>query len=662
MFESAIAQFRPRQRCRTLDWARDNVQTNEGRPYDHSAYPHTGAPGGPFDAFDCPQYLTISCQFGSQIAKTFGGLCCLMKMADTDPAPMMFVSSDQKLAVEEVTTKLYPMLNRCKPLRDQLRPPARQKQDLVELGGCRIFVGWSRSVSTLASKAIRVGHANEIDKWEHQSTSKEADPLKLFTDRFKSFPSHKIIFESTPALKSTSRIERLRLAGFNALFNVPCTKCGRYQTLRMGNGSEPGGIVWEKNIAGKSEKELTRKTARYVCLHCKSELGDDHRGPMMRAGVWIPEGCGCDDEKARDAAEAWREHGHPSWRGWSESPWITGEPIRDGRDASYQLSSLYSLQIGWGRYAAEFIDSKGNPENLRNFVNQWEGETWSRIKQATTWEELGNKLIDESLPRFAVPNWASLITLGVDAQEDSTRLPWVLVAWGPGRMHAVIAYGELEDRDVGGVRVPALDAIEQELWNKTYTYADGGGSLRMKIGLIDSGNRPAGVYDFCAGRIKRGVNLWPCKGSSTALDSDYTIATLGRDTSMPGMKYIRVDTIRSQGWMERVLHTYEHGSPFAGSLHADQLAIHQDFLEQVLNDVAVTEADRSNNDRERWERQHKHIPNDFRDAWRYAYVAMLVETRGAAITTRQLVDTAVPAKRSHVVSPGSRRPDGRAWV
>ena len=73
MFDRAIAQFRPRPRSRQLDWCKANVQTDLGRPYDHSAYPHIGAPGGPADAFDCPQYLTIWLQWASRLGKTFYG-------------------------------------------------------------------------------------------------------------------------------------------------------------------------------------------------------------------------------------------------------------------------------------------------------------------------------------------------------------------------------------------------------------------------------------------------------------------------------------------------------------------------------------------------------------------------------------------------------------
>jgi phage terminase large subunit GpA-like protein len=589
--------FRPL--VRLLDWCRASVQTDAGRPYDHAAYPHLGAPGGPMDAYDCPKYLAIWLQWASRLGKSFFGQCATMKTAACDPCPMMFASSDQKLGVE-VTARTYRMLEKCPPLRDQLRPASRRKQDLVELGDCRIFVSWARSVSTLADKAVRVGHANEIDKWEHLSTSKEADPLKLFSDRFKEFPSHKKVFESTPAMKHTSRIERGRLASFNAAFWVPCPHCRRYQTLRMDR------VTWDKTEAGKSDKDLARRTARYVCAHCDAEIRDEHRGPMMRAGVWIPEGCGCDDEKAREAAEAWKQDGRPAWRGWSDSPWITGTPLRDGRDAGYQLSSLYALSLSWGDIAAEFVDSKKNPQNLRNFVNQWLAETWEIKTHDTTWEKLGERLLRREEPRLVVPPGYSIITAGIDKQE--AHYVYCIDAWNADQCSHTLDYGICETED-------DLLLVLQ----RTYRVDDREQSIGL--GLLDSGYRPKGVHEFVKRCKQAGIKLMPCRGSSQALGSLYRKSPLGKDSAAPGAILVYVDTITSQDWMERMLHETPPGAPGSMTLFKDALDNHREFLEQLLNEGAIQSEDSTNHTREKWHVIDQSIPNDYRDTKRYSAVA-----------------------------------------
>lgn len=604
-----------------LKWNCDNIQTHDGRAYAHDAYPHIGAPGGPCDAYDFWQYSTIWLQWGSRLGKTFFGQCATLKTADSDPCPMMLSSADAKLA-KEVVGRTYGMLERCPRLRDQLQK--RRRQDLIKLAFCRVYVAWSRSVSTLADKAVRVGHANEIDKWEHQSTSREADPLKLFDDRFKEFPSHKKIKEGTPQLKHASRIERGRLASTNCRYEVPCPHCGCYQALRMGDGQTPGGIVWDKNETGKSEKELARKTARYVCGQCGKDIRDEHRGPMMRAGVWCPEGCTVIAEEASRVAAEWKDR-EEFWSGWQSSPWIAGKPLQDGRDAGYQLSSLYALSLGWGDIAAEFVESQAGQHNLRNFVNQWLGETWEVVRSKETWEQVGQRIIDKDLKRGVIPKWASIATVGVDRQEDN-RYPWLLVAWGPGRRAGIVGYGEADSLEQVG-----RDVI------RPWPHEDEGQAVTPCWTLIDSGFRPDGIYEFCKRQLELRRNVYPSKGSSTALNSDYRQAILGRDTSMPGMVLYHIDTARTQLWAERVIHD---GNPFDEgglALHAGSMFDHESILQQLLNDAPIQELDARNNARESWERINPNLPNDLRDCLRYAYGGMLIATRGGPIRSRNYI-------------------------
>lgn len=630
----------PRPRVRALEWFCENVSTIDGRPYDHGAYPHLGAPGGPCDAMDDPRTLTIWLQWASRLGKTFFGQAASLFWADTNPCPMMFASESEKLSVE-VVQRTYEMLNRCPPLRSQLRPINRRRQSQVDLDNCRIYVAWARSVSTLADKPVRLGHANEIDKWEHQSTSKEADPLKLFQDRGKEFPSRKFIFESTPAIKGRSRIERGRLASTNCNYFVPCPHCGKYQRLRMGDAENPGGLFWDKLPNGKSDKELARTTGHYVCEGCSGDILDQHRAGMMRRGVWVPEGCAVDDAKAAEIVAL--DPGQYEWRGWQDASWITGDPVRNGRDAGYQLSSLHALSLGWGDIAAEFIESKDKSQNLRNFINQWLAETWEIIALKTTWQELGERLIDRGSPRQLIPAWASLITVGVDRQSaGGDRFPFLVDAWGPGRRNATIMYGEAET--MVHVREWAIDA-----W---FQHADGGAALKSSFALVDSGHKPDGVYEFCLACIRAGLQVWPCKGSNRSLDSDYWMNTLGKDSSMPGMKLFHVDTLRTQAWMDRVLHVIKAGEEGQFTLHAGSMFEHQDILEQLLNDAAVSDLDTRNNERENWERVDVSLPNDYRDCKRYAYTAMLVATRGAEIPART---APTETTKTAVISAGHQR-------
>lgn len=610
---AAADQLELREPVSHLAWCKDFVFTDLGRPYDSYAYPHIGAPGGPADAFDFWQYLTIWLQWASRLGKTFFGQCSLMKQADCDPCPMMFASSDEKLAVE-VTARTYRMLEKCRPLMGQLRPENRRRQSLIDLDACRCFVAWARSVSTLADKAVRVGHANEIDKWEHQSTSKEADPLKLFTDRFKEFPRHKKILESTPTMRHSSRVEAGRMGSTNCSYWVPCPHCRRYQPLKMDR------IEWDKNEAGKSDRDLARQTARYVCCHCEGQIRDEHRGSMMRAGVWVPEGCGVDDSKALEIS---RQTDRKPFAGWSLAEWITGTPLRDGRDAGYQLSSLYALSLTWGDIAAEWVGCQKNPQNLRNFVNQWLAETWSTTKEEHTWEQIVGRLMDLEIRPGELPAWASMVTIGIDRQRDD-RHPWVADAWGPGRRSATIAYGVAES-------LAEVESVAARMW----PHADKGPPVRASMVFIDSGDRPRGVHEACERLNRLGVKAFPCKGSTGALSSDYDVAILGKNSAKPGATIIHVDTIRSQDWIENAIHRAKRDESGGFAIYGAPAGEHEDFVLQIMNDAANEKIDARNNARETWDRTDPSIPNDFRDCKRYSYTGMLLVSRHGPILPRK---------------------------
>jgi len=635
ILEAALQAIAPRPAMRTIDWALQYGYTEFGQPYNDFAYPHLSAPGGPFDAFDCSQYFDIWLQWASRLGKTFGGQICLMKQADSKPCPMMFASADEKLAVE-VVERTYGMLDHCEPLSKYLPGKRERRQDRIKLRTCRVYVAWSRSVSTLADKGVRFLHCSEIDKWEHpgaaSGNAKEADPLKLADDRTKEFPTYKRWKESTPAEKRASRVERGRLSSCNASLHVPCHHCYRYQPLIFGEG-EGAGVQWEKLSSGRSDKELARRTGHYVCAHCKEAIVDSDRGWMMRNGVWVPEGCGVDDSKALSVVETWRKPGREAWRGWKESPWITGEPLRDGRDWGSQLSSLYALSRSWGDIAAEFVETKGKPQNLRNFKNQWLAETWETIRSGATWEELGNRIIEPRRERAVVPAWASCVYAGIDRQGmDVDRFPYVVDAFGPGPRVATIAYGEVD----------SFDKIRTEVLANDWRHEDGGAPLRIGFALFDSGYRPDGVYEFCQKCHQLGIDVWPSKGSNSSLKADWERTLLGKDTSAHGLWLYRIDTIRTQLWIEDQLRKKAKGDDDGYSLFGGSLFDHQDFLEQLLNDAAVTDNDSHGHERTSWDRVRPNDPNDMRDARRYAYAAMLIHTRGH-IKSRDYKPPHVPA-------------------
>lgn len=587
------------------------------------------------DAWDQPTIREISLQWGTRLGKTFFGQCCLLYTADVDPAPMMHANANEKVCVE-VLGRLYAMIKFKDRLRALLaKNDQEQRQDLVEFLSCKVYSAWSKSVTTLADKNIKVGHAAEIPKWVHISTSKEAHPLKLFSDRFKDFWSNrKIIWEGTPTIRGLCPIETKLQAGSNCRLFVPCRACKRYQTLDWSR------LIYEKPASGRLDADLAFRTAGYHCKHCEHRHTNDDRFWMIRRGVWCPQGCEVNDAEAMQAAEARMLQGPagiqasgddgagvprqypPKWKGWSASPWIKGTPYRDGDHASYQLSSLYALSLSWADIAKEWVECFAKAETLRNFVNQWLAETWEPRRQKSTAEQVADRL-GTTRPARLVPAWARFLTLTVDRQAaDGNFAKWIVMAHGPDDRAAVVAYGlctPQDPRDVHPSELPRneLELVDQIAGSASYPAEDGGPDFTISITGVDSGWNTKQTYEICNARQR----WFPIKGDSGHLGGElYKIATLGAKTrsGAVGQTLIEVST---ELWEEEIddrLHNPEKKADGPGCLSLCEEATKDwDFLDELLNGMLGDSKTAKGELRNQWKKRRESDPNDYRDAVRY---------------------------------------------
>lgn len=611
-FAHCCEAFYPTEKPYALPWACENLVSDTGRPYDHAAYPHLGALGGPWDAFDADFVRTIALMFGSRLGKTFFGQCGSLFVAANDPAPMMHANATETLC-KQVLERTYEMIKRRSTLRELMasRHEKDWRQDTLEFRLCKLFGAWARSVSTLADKDIKFGHAGEIDKWEQSATSREADPLALFTDRFKNYQSvRKTLLEGTPTVKGRSRIETAVLAGSHCQLHVPCVHCRKFQVLIVGSEAERGGLKFQRAAHGRTDPAQAYATAHYVCRLCQGNLGDHDRSWMIRRGVWVPAGCRVDDAKAIKAAEQRMTPliNFQPWKGWKNCDWILGTPDRDGPDQSYQLSSLYALSLSWGDIAQEFAKCHDKPQLLRNFVNQWKAETWEARKSKSTPELLGAR-IGTTRPAKLVPLWARVLTVTIDRQAaDGGCAVCDVLAHGPEDRSAVIFKCER----------PTLQAAWDDVCRIPYPHEDKGAPLLPAVVGIDSGWDTKATYEFC--------NAHPgciaIKGSDGDLGGQpYQLVTLGDNggknrTGANGQALLHVAT---DFWETDLQHRLEDrlaNEPGSLSLYAE--AAHDlDWINELLNAQLTDRVDTRGNARLLWVKRHENAPNDHRDAVRY---------------------------------------------
>lgn len=621
----------PRQAsCR--QWVPDNVvipsETETPGLFDLDKFPHVA---GILEAVDDPMIHEIYLPWAARNAKTTTGISVLMYQAVNKPRPMIFASSNEERTNDAIDSQVYPMLEACPATRDLLPPKHRRTKKTISLKRCRIRRAFSGSPSTLAGYPACYYLASELSKWT-KTKSNEADAIRLIGQRAKLYPMDKVgIYESTPALKGECNISSLhnKPSTDRRRREVPCPHCGTYQALEFGDKDpDSPGIKWEKDENGNSSPLLAEKTAYYQCVRgCRIE--DYHRPEMMRKGLWVSEG------------QSVNEYGE-----------IVGDRAVDSSTVSFgPLSSLYSLVIsGWGQVAREFLDSCGDQEALRDFWNSTLALEWDPKPQTVEPNILSERLcIGE---RFGiVPSWARFLTGGIDTQEDGGTFVFNVSAWGQGGRGQSIWHGECR----------SFPVLKSEVLEKQYPHADGGEPMRISFSLLDSGGfESESIYRL----LRSEPRILPCKGSSTKMDLEYKLSTLTAEKrrnklASGDVQLMLVDTEMTNKWIQRHIDGKARPDEPAYYLSCDD-AFDLEFLEELLNEMRIREADKYGNIRVKWVRRNPYKPNDKRDAIRYAKAAASYMTDGGKrwdrLPQRKDPDPKVNRSRKrHVAEPFAAR-------
>lgn len=395
-----------------------------------------------------------------------------------DPAPTMIVYPTDTLAKSISENRLQPML--------KATPEIAKKFDdtspLLELhfDGMYLTLAGSNSPSGLASKPIRFLMMDEVDKYPGAS-NKEADPIKLATERTKTFHNKKIFITSTPTLKTGHIWQEKENADIEKHFFVPCPHCGEYIEFQFPNIRFPG----DEGMSYADRAEF----ATYVCQKCGCVITDNDKHNMLRLGEW-------------------RTVRHST---------------KYVRNVAFWINTLYSPFVRWSDIAKEFLQTKDNPEDFQNFVNSWLAEPWEDTKLKTNADMVMERQTE--VPAYVVPSWTKLLTAGVDVQE--TSLYWTIRAWGDYLTSQNIAHGQ------------ALSFSEiDRIMNLQYQTEDGD-PVVVNLCLVDSGDQTDMVYDFC---VTHADYALPVKGSSHEQLSPYKMSKITKaDSKAYGMTLVVAD-------------------------------------------------------------------------------------------------------------------------
>ena len=480
-FPEELEAFKPPERYTVSEWA-DNFRVLTSVSAEPGRWRTNRTPylKEPMDRFTDSLIEKIVLCFGAQLGKTETELNMIGYALDQTSSPTMMVYPTDTIAKFASDKRVQPMIKSVKSISDKFDENSKLLELDFNNGNYMVLVG-ANSPSSLSSRSIKYLFFDEIDKYP-AFAGKEADPIKLATERTKTFVDKKIVMVSTPTVESGNIWQAFMSANERRQYYVPCPHCGVSQTLKFKQ------IKWPEEH--NDNADMIRDTAYYECEHCGEHIYDKHKMEMLRSG---------------------------EWRALNESQ-------SKVRSVSYHLSSIYSPWVTFGDVAYEFKNSKGTPATLMNFINSWLAEPWKSSKTKST---QNMEFTQSNYPCGIVPDKAVLLIASVDVQLD--HFWWEVRAYAPGVKSYLIDYGQAS----------TWEDLEEIIINREYPSEYGEARQVMKAG-IDSGFRTDEVYQFCSRFPEVCI---PLKGSSnhTTMTAPYTMTSLEKGV-VGGLKLYVLNT------------------------------------------------------------------------------------------------------------------------
>lgn len=480
-FPEELESFKPPERYTVSEWA-DNFRVLTSVSAEPGRWRTNRTPylKEPMDRFTDPLIEKIVLCFGAQLGKTETELNMIGYALDQTSSPTMMVYPTDTIAKFASDKRVQPMIKSVKSISDKFDENSKLLELDFNNGNYMVLVG-ANSPSSLSSRSIKYLFFDEIDKYP-AFAGKEADPIKLATERTKTFVDKKIVMVSTPTVESGNIWQAFMSANERRQYYVPCPHCGVSQTLKFKQ------IKWPEEH--NDNADMIRDTAYYECEHCGERIYDKHKMEMLRSG---------------------------EWRAVNESQ-------SKVRSVSYHLSSIYSPWVTFGDVAYEFKNSKGTPATLMNFINSWLAEPWKSSKTKST---QNMEFTQSNYPCGVVPDKAVLLIASVDVQLD--HFWWEVRAYAPGVKSYLIDYGQAS----------TWEDLEEIIINREYPSEYGEARQVMKAG-IDSGFRTDEVYQFCSRFPEVCI---PIKGSSnhSTMAAPYTMTSLEKGV-VGGLKLYVLNT------------------------------------------------------------------------------------------------------------------------
>ncbi|MBQ3396232.1 MAG: phage terminase large subunit family protein [Synergistaceae bacterium] len=153
---------------------------------------------------------------------------------DKEPAPILLINPTLEMGESFSKDRLAPMIRDTPCLSAKIADPRTRDSGNTLLhkkfAGGHITIAGANSPASLASRPIRILLCDEVDRYP-LSAGTEGDPLTLAMKRTQNFWNRRIVWVSTPTLRSTSRISQAFENSSQEEWTVPCKRCGKYNSF-----------------------------------------------------------------------------------------------------------------------------------------------------------------------------------------------------------------------------------------------------------------------------------------------------------------------------------------------------------------------------------------------------------------------------------------------
>lgn len=579
--KSALAYLDPPEEMKVSEWAEryrmlDSKTSAEPGPWSNERTPYLVEIMDEFINYETEEIIFCKC---TQIGGTEVELNVLGYAAQQDPAPVEVVYPTEAMANSFSEKRIKPMVENI--------PTLYQKYDRnsgnLELDFDDMFIKlvWSNSPSGLASFAMKYLFLDEVDKYPGAS-KKESDPISLAKERTKTFRNSKVYITSTPTIRTNHIWREKEGADAEKHYFIPCPHCGEFIELRFDNLRWPGK---DKDLVEAYGEDAIKE--KLDLLEPVNEGEGLSNADRAEYAFYVCQECGCVISDAQKQAAVKRGH-------WE----IVQQKTRFVKKVCFWINTLYSPFVRFSEIAKEFMDSKSDPEKLQNFVNSWLAEPWEDTKLKTSAELVLERQTE--LPVLTVPDWAKLLTGGVDVQQNC--LYWTIRAWGDFITSQNIAHGQAYSfKDI------------EDVMNLQYL-TESGTPVVVNLCLIDSGYDADNVYDFCAYNSDWAL---PCKGSSNPMKSHFMISTVNKDYSKAyGMNLVMVDSGKYKDMIAGRMHKPNGRGSWMVYKGCDM-----EYAEQVTSEHKVNAKTGNGKTRLEWAPKYSHAPNHYLDCECYAMAA-----------------------------------------